>query len=93
MMMSMQHLLEFMLGNIHTAGTKFNENKNKLLYHEVYTTVSTVNILYFNFRRRDAQKRIIKKYGLPDLHPNYYITAMDQFYIHLKRKYPNSKVA
>ena len=88
MFMPMQHILEFMLGNIHTAGSKFNKNKKKS-----YTTVSTVNVFYFPFRRRDSQKQIIKKYGLPELHPNYYITAMDQLYIHLKKKDPNSKVA
>ena len=44
------------------------------------------------FRRQDAQKKIVKKYGLPDLNPNYYITAMDQILTHVKKRNPSLRV-
>ena len=44
------------------------------------------------YRRQDAQKKIVKKYGLPDLNPNYYITAMDQILTHITKGNPSSRV-
>ena len=43
-------------------------------------------------RRRDAQKRIIQKHRLPQLNPNYYITAMDEYIHYFKRTDPSAKV-
>ena len=44
------------------------------------------------YRKQDAQKKIVKKYGLPDLNPNYYITAMDQILTHVTKGNPSSRV-
>ena len=43
-------------------------------------------------RRKDAQKRMVHKYRLPELNPNYYITAMDLYMQHFKKKDPLTKV-